>query len=221
MALNNVYASTYWADVGKTPGAITPAQVGMEFLAAVKENIEKVDLLLSGIPNLSSAHLVEIGCGEGRLMEYIAPQVAWYAGIDVAQLLLERASQMSKLKQFKNTVFYNVGHLRTLTTLFQEGSLDAVVSFTVFMHMPPAQVKAYFQEARSILRMGGRFHFDCACTSSQWEDPSTCYDKVSDDNLFMARWFPHNMILGFLSESRFKLVEPPFLPHMVWKAEAI
>lgn len=220
MTIDNKYASNFWANVAKSPGAITPGQVeSVVGEPAIKENSQIVKQLLEGIDDLGKSVLVEIGCGEGRLMARIAPLVKKYIGLDVTDLVIGRAKDFASTKGIENVEFHNIGNTTNLVEVLKE-KVDVVVSFNVFMHMPPEQVKNYFKEAQSILRPGGRFHFDCAATEGLWEEPSCRYDNVPEGDLFMARWFPKNMIADFIKDADLYLVEQPQLPHMVWKTSA-
>jgi cyclopropane fatty-acyl-phospholipid synthase-like methyltransferase len=120
---------------------------------------------------------------------------------------------MAQSLNLNNVKFYNVAF--TNSGLSRLAEVDAVVSFTVFMHMPLSQLVSYFEEASYILRPGGRFHFDCCCTS---RDKSCRYDNVPSDELFTGRWFPDALIEKIIYDSGMYVISKPVPPYMVWKA---
>jgi ubiquinone/menaquinone biosynthesis C-methylase UbiE len=103
-------------------------------------------------PLLRDKIALDLGCFTG------GRSVAWYeryglrhiSGIDVAAEYIEAANQFAQLK--KVPASFTVAHGEELP--FEEGSLDAVLSFDVFEHLQ--DVRHTLAECYRILKKGGR-----------------------------------------------------------------
>jgi SAM-dependent methyltransferase len=96
--------------------------------------------------------MLEIGCGIGRMLPYFACLFAEVHGIDVAPTMIAQARE--RLAAFRN-VHLHLGSGRSLEGI-ADGSLDLVVSFQVFQHIPDRDVIAdYVHESFRVLRPGG------------------------------------------------------------------
>lgn len=90
--------------------------------------------------------LLEIGCGEGRGVELLAPKVVAYTAVDK----IEEVVQSLSLK-FKNSRFIQA-NIPPLP--FEDNSFDSVVSFQVIEHIKDDN--KYLQEIHRILKPGGK-----------------------------------------------------------------
>lgn len=98
--------------------------------------------------------VLEIGCGIGRMVQFLAVIFAEVHGLDVAPAMIEQARRF--LARFDN-VRLHVGSGRALDGIADE-SLDLVVSHAVFQHVPElAVVSDYVRETRRVLVPGGLF----------------------------------------------------------------
>lgn len=111
-----------------------------------------------------SGDLLEIGCGEGRGIELLAPLAKSYSAIDkIAEIEV-------KIKQkFPNAQFYNM-NVPPFTGMADE-SFDTVVSFQVIEHIE--QDKAFLQEIHRVLKKGGKAiistpNIDMSLTRNPW-----------------------------------------------------
>lgn len=90
--------------------------------------------------------LLEIGCGEGRGVELLAPKVVTYTAVDK----IEEVVQSLSLK-FKNSRFIQA-NIPPLP--FEDNSFDSIVSFQVIEHIKDDN--KYLQEINRILKPGGK-----------------------------------------------------------------
>lgn len=97
-------------------------------------------------------HVVEIGCGIGRLTRALAPRVARVTALDVSGEMLARAR--AHHPQLGNVDWVR-GDGRGLAPV-ADASADAVLSHVVFQHLPdPALTLGYVAETGRVLRAGG------------------------------------------------------------------
>lgn len=92
-------------------------------------------------------HVLEIGCGPGRVTEELArryPRVEM-TGVDSSAEMLRHAP--------KSRVRYLLGDGKTLP----DGPFDFIYSHLVFQHIDPPTVRRYFHEMARVLRKRGRW----------------------------------------------------------------
>lgn len=126
-----------------------------EFRKSGEEGVEALNDLVSLNP---AWHVVNIGCGMGRLDLHLSPRVASVYGFDVSEGMLERGrkylSGCSNVK-LSRTDWQLAG--------IDSENIDLVISFLVFQHCPEEVTWRYFGEAYRVLRRGGRFVFQILC----------------------------------------------------------
>ena len=113
-----------------------------------------VDLVLGtvGAELESSDHIVEIGCGAGRMTRAVARRVARVTAIDVSPRMLEIA--VEKNPELEN-VEWLLGDGETLAGV-PDASADGCISYVVLQHIPdPEVIFGYVREMGRILRVGG------------------------------------------------------------------
>lgn len=113
-----------------------------------------LDLLLGSVDvELKPAdHVVEIGCGVGRLTRVVAERVASVVAVDVSKDMLEIAQRENAAL---SNVRWMLGDGESLAGI-DDASADAVVSHVVFQHIPdPAITLGYVREVGRVLRPGG------------------------------------------------------------------
>src|SRR5262249_49316852 len=97
-------------------------------------------------------HVVEIGCGIGRMLPFFAMLFAQVHGVDIAPAMVEQGRSL--LAHLPN-VRLHLGDGRSLTAL-PEQSCDLALSFQVFQHVPDKGViRDYVADAFRVLRPGG------------------------------------------------------------------
>lgn len=97
-------------------------------------------------------HVLEIGCGIGRLARCFVDDFAHYTGVDVSPEMIAKA----QAQQMPRAEFRPVsgGGLEGIP----DASMDFVFSFAVFQHVPDrAAIVSYFCETARVLRPGGLF----------------------------------------------------------------
>lgn len=100
--------------------------------------------------------VLEIGCGVGRLGRVFAPICRTWTGADVSPNMLRHAAR--RLAAFGNVRFVELSGY-DLSPVASE-SLDAVYCTVVFMHLSEWDRYSYVEEARRVLRPGGRLYVD-------------------------------------------------------------
>lgn len=116
-----------------------------------RELIAKDPIINSGLGNLKSKTALEIGCGIGRITEFIAQNFAKVFAIDISDEMIGEGQK--RLKNYSNINFI-IGN--GLTFPIPDNSIDFVFSYIVFQHMPNKQViKSNFQEIRRVLKDTG------------------------------------------------------------------
>lgn len=94
---------------------------------------------------------VEIGSGLGRICLALADHFDEVIGIDISREMVRRAHELIDDPRVR----FVVSDGATLAPLDDE-SVDFVLSFTVFQHIPdPTVVRSYVMEAGRVLRPGG------------------------------------------------------------------
>lgn len=95
--------------------------------------------------------LLEIGCGNGRLSEFIAPHVATLYGVDISEEMIARAQ--SRLGRLRNCVFLATDGM---SFPLEDESVDVVFSFIVFQHMPSVGIiRKNIEDVARVLKPGG------------------------------------------------------------------
>jgi len=157
-----------------------------------------VDRSLAGLDHhwLKSATVLEIGCGTGRMTEFLAPLVHQLYAVDVSTEMIERARARLGV----------VGNLELLLVRgdnlaeFSDQSFDLVVSYIVLQHIPNPVVRQYFRDIRRILRPNGIFRGQVANIRE-----STFSQPPDSDTLSMRSWGLDELRLEFTDWSRLTL----------------
>jgi SAM-dependent methyltransferase len=100
--------------------------------------------------------VVEIGCGIGRMTEWLAREFGHVDALDVSPRMLAGARE--RLAQFSNVAFHE-GSGCDLQPV-PDGSADLVFSYIVFQHIPLREaIESYVRDAARVLKVGGAFKF--------------------------------------------------------------
>lgn len=101
--------------------------------------------------------VVELGCGAGRMTEFIAKEAKHVQAIDISAEMLKR-------------LYERIGYIKNVETIciirdysvISDLSVDIIISFLVFQHTPEDMVERLFEDGRRILKSGGYYFFQFA-----------------------------------------------------------
>lgn len=101
-----------------------------------------------------NSHLVDVGCGSGRMAAYLAdlPDLK-YLGTDVVGKILDAARART------NRPDWRFEEVSDFVIPVEDGSVDAVCFFSVLTHLLHEQSFAYLREAARALKPGGKIAF--------------------------------------------------------------
>jgi SAM-dependent methyltransferase len=103
---------------------------------------------------LQDGRLVDVGCGSGRLAQ---PLAAWlkgtYLGIDLVPDLVAHARKVAARPDWRFEVIDHIGIPDA------DGTADMVCFFSVLTHLLHEQTFWYLEEARRVLKPGGKIVF--------------------------------------------------------------
>ncbi|MEI7792881.1 MAG: class I SAM-dependent methyltransferase [Candidatus Berkelbacteria bacterium] len=98
------------------------------------------------------SHVLDLGCGNGRLYELFQNDGVSYTGVDVSENLINIAQERYPSAAFQVS--------DPLKTTFSDSSFDVVFNLAVFHHIPSTQLRvAYLKEIRRILKPKGKLVF--------------------------------------------------------------
>lgn len=100
--------------------------------------------------------VLEIGCGAGRVGRFLAPDCRHWTGGDVSQNMLRFAAESLADLPNVSTALLNGYDLAGIG----DRSFDVVYCTGVFMHLDEWERFRYVQDARRVLRPGGRLYVD-------------------------------------------------------------
>jgi len=107
--------------------------------------------------------VVDLGCGSGRLAKHLGLKYEnlEYLGVDIVQELLDYASDQSPAS-------YKFVLNHSLTLPAATGSADMVAIFSVVTHLLHQESYLYLEEAKRVLRPGGRVVFSFLESEGNW-----------------------------------------------------
>lgn len=95
------------------------------------------------------AHLLDLGCGDGRMTALLAADVKAVHGVD-SQM---RALQFARLLVSQPNVRFVQGNILALP--YAAGTFDLATAFDVIEHLPDATVGTFLMEVRRVLKAHG------------------------------------------------------------------
>ncbi len=96
--------------------------------------------------DMVTGHLLEVGCGEGRGIDWLLPKVTSYSAIDKIEPVIKTLQ-----KKYPTAKFYS-GNIPPLS-VFDDNSFDSIVSFQVIEHIQNDSL--FLQEIHRVLKPGG------------------------------------------------------------------
>lgn len=123
-------------------------------------------------------YLIDVGCGSGRLALPVSQYLSGrYLGIDIIPELVDYARRLVPRPDWRFAV-------TTGSTIPEkDGEADMVCFFSVFTHVQHELAYIYLQEAKRVLKRGGRIVFsfmEFAC-ASHWQFFENAIRKLDDD----------------------------------------
>jgi SAM-dependent methyltransferase len=147
-------------------------------------------LLLRGQP-ARDCRVVEIGCGIGRITQWLAADFGEVAALDVSPVMIQTARE--RLAHLPNIRFH-VGTGSDLAPV-PDASADLVFSYIVFQHIPSREaIEAYIVDAARVLKSGG------ACKFQVNGDQSPAYLAHQRDT-WLGEVFSEGDIAGMLDRA--------------------
>ena len=124
------------------------AQALAEYFKGLGPRVSDIQLGLKLAQADENAHVVEIGCGDGRDAKEIVKQVAWYQGFDPSNGLLEIAR-----RTLPDTSFVQADAL----SYDYPDNLDVVYAFASLLHVNKNDMDEVFTKVGISLRQSGIF----------------------------------------------------------------
>jgi len=114
----------------------------------------KMKLGLEFVDDLSPEGIfLDLGCGIGRIVRYVAPRVKEYWGLDISENMIKLATE--EHRNYDNVRFV-VGNGTDLECLNDE-TFDYVFTFLLFQHILPINTESYVNETYRVLKKEGTF----------------------------------------------------------------
>lgn len=108
---------------------------------------------------LSGQHLLDLGCGNGRLLQGVTDPTISYIGVDGADNLLDIARQQWDKRPY--TTFAHWSPLDGALPL-ADASVDRVAAIAFLHHIPSRQLRrTVLIEMYRVLKPGGELHITC------------------------------------------------------------
>jgi cyclopropane fatty-acyl-phospholipid synthase-like methyltransferase len=124
--------------------------------------LEYARQVASLLPNKPQLRLLEVGCGVGRIMKYLAWMSHEIHGVDVSREMVGFAEGV--LQPFVNAYVHWVRD--EALGLFEDSSFDFAYSIGCFIHCEPDMTARYIESVRRVLKPGGRMYFDVHALAS-------------------------------------------------------
>lgn len=101
-------------------------------------------------------NVLEIGCGDGRLVPFISPKVRSYTGIDICPTFIETCKRDNEVSG-KTRFFETPG--AGIPPNAQDKDYGFIFAAAVFIHCPLSIIESYLHEIRSFSRRETRVRF--------------------------------------------------------------
>ncbi len=95
--------------------------------------------------------VLDVGCGPGKMLFWLAPHVRSIVGVDVSDVILKRAAE--RCRGISNITLHQTDG--TNLSMIPSGSVNIAYSFACFIHIPIDVQRAYESEMLRCLKPGG------------------------------------------------------------------
>jgi SAM-dependent methyltransferase len=155
------------------------------------EWVEEFILLGLSPEQRPSWHVIEIGCGPGRMLGEMAKRFERVVGIDFSPDMVRHTRNRYR-KHGNVQVLCNDGR----TIPLPNSSVDLVYSVLALQHMGRGAIASYFSEANRVLKPGGLFRFQ------------TRWDVERRNSNYMDRYFLSvSDVERFARSNRFEIID--------------
>src|SRR5512139_2455073 len=145
--------------------------------APVEALIRNVAYWLRDQPSRESPfQFLEMGCGAGPTLVWLAQKGIRVSGVDIATNALELARQNLARNGYGDRIG-TIVEASVTATPFENGSFDGIIESCVFQHLPRPDRIAAFREVARLLRPGGLF------VGHVLADAHTTFQKMKDKQL--------------------------------------
>ncbi len=140
---------------------------------------EGVVRFIANLDHPTTHQILDLGCGDGRHLVFLAQQGYSPIGIDQAIWGLRRSKQWVEKERLKTKLV--CGQVSSLP--LSSESIDAVISIQVIHHQYLNGIQRAISEVKRILRINGKFYFTVPkYPPTGWKN--TRYKKVADQTYF-------------------------------------
>lgn len=155
MAIEN-YAS-YWNDQAGTAAGAVAAVDNSGSEDAVRQTGQWTAAQMRAALDLQpSHHVLELGCGVGRIGRELVEHVGHWHGVDISQSMLDVAAE--RLAPFSNVSLTRLE--RTSLEMLDSDSFDRVYSVAVLCHIDKEDLYLYLHELHRVLKPGGLMYVE-------------------------------------------------------------
>ena len=149
---------------------------------------------------------LELGCGVGRVTNFLAKNFERVVGFDVSEPILRLARRHLESSGLANC---DLRLLRKLNDLSDAGAYDFFYSIIVLQHNPPPVMKRMLEIALTQLRKGGAFLFQIPTHRSDYAFDAKSYleNAKSDEASFDMHVLPMHAVLDTIAESGCRVKE--------------
>lgn len=118
----------------------------------------QADAMLLGmdLDRLAQGHMLEIGCGVGRLTSHYLDKVQTYTGIDISSGMVDEARQ--RHANTEGARFHACDGL-TVPADARDRSYQLILAVAVFIHCPRSVIASWIEDGYRLLAPGGMMRF--------------------------------------------------------------
>ncbi len=151
--------------------------------------------LIENLDHPTTHQILDLGCGDGRHLVFLAQQGYAPIGIDLAFWGVRRSKQWVDKRRFETKLV--CGHARYLP--LESESIDTVISIQVIHHQYFKGIQRTISEVQRILRKNGKFYFTVPkYPPSNWKNMR--YKQVEGQTYMPLEGFEKNIPHYFFKE---------------------